>query len=72
MRMTLTIGSEASKYYGELRAREDYMARRQVDLERHLMRLLQQAGWGGLCGSYDRRKTGLVLTSCCDSTWKFS
>lgn len=43
----MILGSEASKYYGELRAREDYMARRQVDLERHLMRLLQQAGWGG-------------------------
>eukprot|EP00435_Cladocopium_sp_Y103_P046188 s1049_g13.t1 len=35
--------AKASKYYAELRAREDYMARRQVDLERQTVRLLQQA-----------------------------
>lgn len=35
--------TRVSKYYAELRAREDYMARRQVDLERQTLRLMRQA-----------------------------
>eukprot|EP00931_Biecheleriopsis_adriatica_P047138 TRINITY_DN27147_c0_g1_i1.p1 TRINITY_DN27147_c0_g1~~TRINITY_DN27147_c0_g1_i1.p1 ORF type:complete len:1922 (-),score=400.77 TRINITY_DN27147_c0_g1_i1:58-5130(-) len=34
---------KASRYYTELRSREDYLARRQVDLERRTLRLLRQA-----------------------------
>ncbi|CAE6925998.1 fhkA [Symbiodinium sp. CCMP2456] len=39
---------KVSKYYSELRSREDYMARRQVELERHTFRLVHQAVSTGL------------------------
>ncbi|CAE7040695.1 fhkA [Symbiodinium sp. KB8] len=39
---------KVSKYYSELRSREDYMARRQVELERHTFRMVHQAVSTGL------------------------
>jgi len=48
---------KVSKYYAELRAREDYLARRQVELELHTLRLLRQAVTFGL-SSTEEANTG--------------